>query len=171
MEILLAALPTLIGALVGASASILTTHFANKHSMKLVAIEREERHKSDVRKKQIENYESLQLATIDYARSGVISSFQIREQYVEGKKHSEVRIDDKHDEQFRLNQARFVTLVGRILDDELREQAQAVRNVELQLTLYATNLDELENAFAAHNREYNRFLDSLEAKLRGLYSD
>lgn len=171
MEILLAALPTLIGALVGASASILTTHFANKHSMRLVAIEREERHKSDVRKKQIENYESLQLATIDYARSGVVSSFQIREQYVEGKKHSEVRIDDKHDEQFRLNQARFITLVGRILDDELREQAQAVRNVELQLTLYATNLDELENAFAVHNREYNRFLDSLEAKLRGLYSD
>lgn len=85
MEILLVALPTLIGALVGASASILTTHFANKHSMKLVAIEREERHKSDVRKKQIENYESLQLATIDYARSGVVSSFQIREQYVEGK--------------------------------------------------------------------------------------
>lgn len=154
MEILLAALSTLIGALVGASASILTTHFANKRSMKLVAIEREERHKSDVRKKQIENCESLQLATIDYARSGVVSSFQIREQYVEGKKHSEVRIDDKHDEQFRLNQARFVTLVGRILDDELREQAQAVRNVELQLTLYATNLDELENAFAAHSREY-----------------
>ena len=51
------------------------------------------------------------------------------------------------------------------MDDELREQAQAVRNVELQLTLYATNLDELENAFAAHNREYNRFLDSLDSEV------
>ena len=86
---------------------------------------------------QIENYEKLQEAVIDYARANVVEYNQIRDLYASGVEYVNLRTDDEKAELLRLSHVRYSILCARVLSDDVRGLAKKFDDAVMNMTLIA----------------------------------
>ena len=165
---LIQAFPTLLGTLIGAGVSIATTILSNRHFDKVEARKRVNEYKRRMEEQQIENYEKLQEAVLDYARATVIEYFQIEKQYDSGVTYASLRTDEEKGELLRLSQVRYLILSDRVLNDELRKISERFRDAANRINLYARNTSELNCAFCEFPTVTNELLDAIGVELRKL---
>ena len=168
LQPLINALPTILGAVIGAAVSIGTTMLSNRHADKVEERKRVDEYKRKMEEQQIENYEKLQEAVLDYARANVIEYMQIRDLYASGVKHAELRTDDEEGELLRLSQVRYSILCDRVLSDDVRELAKKFNDAVRNMTLMARNSQELEAAFLTFGVATTGLLDAIGVELRKL---
>ena len=168
LQPLINALPTILGAVIGAAVSICTTVLSNRHADKADERKRADEYKRKMEEQQIENYEKLQEAVLDYARANVVEYIQIRDLYASGVKHTELRTDDEKGELLRLSQVRYSILCDRVLSDDVRGLAKKFNDAVRNMTLMARNSQELEAAFLTFGAATTELLDAIGAELRKL---
>ena len=162
------ALPTLFGALIGAGVSIGTTMLSNRHADMVDERKRAADYKRKMEEQQIENYEKLQEAVLEYARGCVIEYIEIRDKYANGLTHAELRTDDERGELLRLSQVRYSILCDRVLSDNVRALAKDFNTAVDNMTLFARNYKELEAAFLEFGQATKALLDTIGIELRKL---
>lgn len=169
-QLLIDALPTLLGAVIGAGVSIGTTVLSNHHDDKVEKRKRSEEYKRKMEERQIENYEKLQEAVIDYARANVVEYNQIRDLYASGVEYVNLRTDDEKGELLRLSHVRYSILCARVLSDDVRGLAKKFDDAVMNMTLLARDSKELETAFFAFGVATSELLDAIGVELRRLYA-
>lgn len=165
---LINALPTLLGAIIGAIVSIATTMLSNWHSEKIETRKRADDHKRKMEEQQIDNYEKLQEVVLDCARANVVEYIQIRDLYATGVTHAEVRADEEKSELLRLSQVQFSILCDRVLSDRIRSLAKEFNSASSNMVLFARNSRELEDAFLAYRTATDELIDGIGTELRKL---
>lgn len=165
---LINALPTLFGAAIGAAVSIGTTVLSNRHADMVEERKRIDEYKRRIEEQQIENYEKLQEAILDYARANVVEYNQIRDLYASGVEYMNLRTDDERAELLRLSHVRYSILCARVLSDDVRGLAKKFDDAVRNMTLLARDSRELETAFLAFGVATSDLLDAIGVELRRL---
>lgn len=160
-EIIVSSLPTIIGALVGASASILTTILTNRENIHLTSITLMEKRKQKAREFEFNNYVDLQNLLIENARKTTQAYYYIKQYYTDGHTWKEALLPDDLSEATMVSGQRLLLNESRIGDDNLRHMVGSFRKKQMDVTIEARTAPELENAM----REYIDYYSTLSEKV------
>lgn len=165
---LIDALPTLLGAIIGAAVSIVTTMMGYRYANEAEKQRRSDEHRRRMEEQQIENYEKLQEAVIEYARANIVEYSEIRRLYTNGVEHAELVTDDGRGEKLRLLQVKYSILRDRVLSDDVRSLAKKFDDAAIEMTVIARNNFELDSAFQAFCAASHDLSDAIGVELRKL---
>lgn len=127
---------TLLGAIVGASASVLATLITTRNARKLNQDEASFERKERAREFQLKNYYELQNALSFAVRLAMRAHLEDIESFQENKTTGEpVLLSDQLDQELLESNRQLSILTERILEDALRERVKAFRGEMVEVLL------------------------------------
>ena len=128
-EALLNSIPTLVGAVIGAAASIVATILTNRNSMKQRIEDREAEYDANERRFQRENYLSIQPLLLDLIRGVFLTLYEDEKSFREtGKWDPKNKLSDEVDKLCFEATRELAMRTERVADDAMRERLQSFRH-------------------------------------------
>ena len=156
-----------IGTLVGALASIATTSISSWNTFRIQKLSNKEDRKERSRAFQRETLLELQEELVDYMRLFGEAYFEQLESY---KKTGDWRslLSDEINEKIRLSNAKTAVLIERLIDEEIRNNLNELKNL-VSRGLLANTKEEAETYQRKASEKFEECNKSLGAVLRSYY--
>ena len=161
---------TLVGAVVGASASILTTHISGRNSARLQekedTLQRLERAREFQRKNLLELQDSLLLHMRLIARAHLEDVKSFKE--VDNNNKSNL-LSTELNQELMVSNRKLTIITERIADDTLRDNLKELRNKMSDVVLKAKSVFESERMIQIASTRFEQFMVQLGVVLRSTY--
>lgn len=155
-----------VGAFVGAAASVITTMLANRAERKRGIEQRENDRKEKSRSFQIETYLDLQATLQIHARQTAKVFYQIAKQYSNGVPKEEIHVESDLDESILLSAQKLIRLEQRVKDTNLRTSIKELRMLSNDLQIRTQNSNSLWKRMESYSDKFEETMNLIGSKLR-----
>lgn len=159
---------SLFGAVVGASASVLTTAINTRHSFKLQAASKEWEKAAKFSSYQHETLLAVQSAVQNLTRVAAKAHSQDRRSYAQTGKWAQGTLGKELNEELGEANRVLSTIVERVADNELRGKVKQLHGTITDVCLAVSHEDAYAK-FLKTGREYDEVMQHLGSTLRNLY--
>ena len=167
MDILLSSLPTLLGAVVGAAASIIATMLTNRRQAKIEETRRIEARRTRSEQFQLESAVNLQVAGLGLLRATAVVYKEFRREFSQGRNQSNAVIGNEAEEARRQCVAHFVLFENRMLEDDIRDLASDLRKTCVSVVCGTNDSTTLDRYISANlNPKYKLFEERIGTAIR-----
>lgn len=156
----------LVGALIGAAASIVTTCINNARENRRIEERRRDERDQRLRSFEAETYLELQVSLQHMVRLTMEACLQIARQYDKGTSVGDIRIDGKLDMELLSSHQELMRLEQRVMDEGLRQQLGSLRKLSNNVTAYFQDSASAWASMKSLSDGYGEANDVIGARLR-----